>query len=73
MTDATRTLELVKGPHRFLLRYEPGDAGAVLDVLVEMVNRPDVPLDWFDAAVLSHQLGVQLAKDLKARLPKKEG
>ena len=27
--------------------------------------------DWFDAAVLSHQLGQHLAKELKAFLPKK--
>ena len=39
--------------------------------LVETVNRRDLPFDWFDAAVLSHQLGQHLAKELKAYLPKK--
>jgi len=43
----------------------------VLDTLVEMVHRRDVPFDWFDAAVLSHQLGQHLAKELKGLLPKK--
>ena len=37
----------------------------VLDALVEMVNRRDTSFDWFDAAVLSHQLGEHLAKELK--------
>ena len=66
-----RTLSLVKGPHRFCFRYEVGDESRVLDALVEMVNRREVPFDWFDAAVLSHQLGQHLAKELKAYLPKK--
>ena len=37
----------------------------------DLVNRRDVGFDWFDAAVLSHQLGQHLAKELKAFLPKK--
>jgi hypothetical protein len=36
-----------------------------------MVNRREDSFDWFDAAVLSHQLGQHLAKELKAYLPKK--
>jgi hypothetical protein len=68
---AAKTLSLVKGKHHFLFRYEPGDEAAVLGALVEMVNRRDVAFDWFDAAVLSHQLGQHLAKELKAFLPKK--
>ena len=52
-------------------RYEVGQEGKVLDALVEMVNRRDLAFDWFDAAVLSHQLGQHLAKELKVYLPKK--
>jgi hypothetical protein len=36
-----------------------------------LVNRRDTAFDWFDAAVLSHQLGQHLAKELKPLLPKK--
>jgi hypothetical protein len=43
----------------------------VLDALVEMVHRRDLAFDWFDAAVLSHQLGEHLAKELRDFLPKK--
>lgn len=66
-----KTLSLVKGPHQFCFRYEVGHEAKVLDSLIEMVNRRDLSFDWFDAAVLSHQLGQHLAKELKAYLPKK--
>ncbi|QOV91485.1 hypothetical protein [Humisphaera borealis] len=66
-----KTLSLVKGQHRFCFRYEVGDEPRVLDALVEMVHRREMPFDWFDAAVLSHQLGQHLAKELMTYLPKK--
>jgi hypothetical protein len=67
----SKTLSLVKGQHRFCFKYEVGRESQVLDALVDMVRRREVPFDWFDAAVLSHQLGQHLAKELKAYLPKK--
>ena len=67
----TRTLSLVKGAEHFCFRYEAGEEARVLDALVDMVNRRELPFDWFDAAVMSHQLGQHLAKELKAYLPKK--
>lgn len=66
-----KTLSLMKGDQHFCFRYEPGQESAVLDALIDMVNRRDLPFDWFDAAVLSHQLGEHLAKELKGYLPKK--
>ncbi len=66
-----KTLSLVKGRHQFYFKYEAGQEAAVLDSLVKMVNRRDIPFDWFDAAILSHQLGQHLAKEFKAYLPKK--
>lgn len=66
-----RTLSLVKGQHHFCFRYEPGQESQVLDALIELVNKRENSFDWFDAAVLSHQLGQHLAKELKAYLPKK--
>jgi hypothetical protein len=67
----TKTLSLVKGTEHFCFRYQVGDEAKVLDALIDLVNRRDVAFDWFDAAVLSHQLGQHLAKELKAFLPKK--
>ena len=66
-----KTLSLVKGREHFCFRYEVGQEANVLDALVEMVHRRELPFDWFDAAVLSHQLGQHLAKELKTYLPKK--
>ena len=66
-----KTLSLVKGKQHFCFRYEIGDEGKVLDALVDMVHRRELSFDWFDAAVVSHQLGQHLAKELKAYLPKK--
>jgi len=60
MPDQMKTLSLVKGQQHFCFRYEAGEEARVLEALVEMVNRRDLPFDWFDAAVLSHQLGQHL-------------
>ena len=67
-----KTLNLIKGTQQFCFRYEVGQESKVLDALVATVKRRDLPFDWFDAAVLSHQLGQHLAKELKACLPKKK-
>jgi hypothetical protein len=66
-----RMLSLVKGQHHFCFRYEVGEETGVLNALVEMVNRRHLGFDWFDAAILSHQLGEHLAKELRTYLPKK--
>ena len=74
-TDAqqreAREISLSKAGHEFRLRYEPGEESGVLAALQEMVGRRDLPFDWFDAAVMSHQLGEHLAKELQALVPKK--
>ena len=71
MANETKMLTLSKGKHHFCFKYEAGQESVVLDTLVDMVHRREVPFDWFDAAVLSHQLGQHLAKELKTYLPKK--
>jgi hypothetical protein len=69
--DTMKTISLMKGDQHFCFRYEIGQEARVLDALIDLVNRRDLPFDWFDAAVLSHQLGQHLAKELKGFLPKK--
>ena len=66
-----KTLSLLKGNEHFCFRYEVGQEAKVLDALIDAVNKRDLAFDWFDAAVLSHQLGQHLAKELKTYLPKK--
>ena len=70
-TAGVKTLNLVKGKEQFCFRYEVGQESKVLESLIDMVNRRELTFDWFDAAVLSHQLGQHLAKELKGYLPKK--
>ena len=69
--NPVKTLNLVKGREQFCFRYEVGQESKVLESLIDMVNRRELTFDWFDAAVLSHQLGQHLAKELKGYLPKK--
>jgi hypothetical protein len=68
-----KTLSLVKGRQHYCFRYEVGQEGKVLEAMVRMVQQREVGLDWFDAAVLSHQLGQHLAKELQSLLPKHAG
>lgn len=60
-----RQLVLVKHGQRFVFRYEPGDETRVLAEILEMARDPESTFDAFDAAVLSHQMGVQLSDQLK--------
>ena len=69
--SAMKTLNLVKGKQQVCFRYEVGQESKVLESLIDLVNRRELTFDWFDAAVLSHQLGQHLAKELKGYLPKK--
>jgi hypothetical protein len=66
-----QTLSLIKGREHFCFRYEIGQEEQVLRAMIDMVHRRDLKFDWFDAAVLSHQLGRHLAKEMKAFMPKK--
>lgn len=63
-------LQLLRGNHRFEIRYDVGEEAKVLETLIDMINNPDVKFDWFDAAILTHQMGHHLAQELKGYLPK---
>jgi hypothetical protein len=58
-------LVLTKGSHRWVIRYRNGEETEVLRVLRESAGDPRVDLDWFDAAVLSHQMGGKMQQQLK--------
>jgi hypothetical protein len=63
--DDTLRLVLVKYGQRYVFRYEAGGEAQVLHRIVEMVRDPDTDLDWFDAAVLSHQMGQRMSEQLE--------
>lgn len=67
---STHTLCLAKGRRKFCFRYQPGHESEVLGAMIDLARRRDESFDLFDAAVLSHQLGQHLAKELSVYLPK---
>lgn len=64
MKSAQRCLSMVKGRHRFVFRYAEGMESELLASFVALANDPGSEFDWFDAAVLSYQLGHQLSRGL---------
>lgn len=60
---------LTKGAHTWTFACDPGDEGLLLRRLSELARSEDVPFDWFDAALVSHQL----SKRLKAGLYRIDG
>jgi hypothetical protein len=55
---------LVKNGKRYVFDCAPGHEAQTLNEIAEMVTRNDSDLTWFDAAVLSHQLGERMSKRL---------
>jgi len=66
-----RQVSLVKGAHRYLFRYTPGSEAEVIGAFSSLADDHESEFDWFDAAVLSYQIGQQLHQELKeAHSPK---
>ena len=60
-----RQLSLVKGSHRYVFRYEAGKEAEIITSFASMASDPNSDFDWFDAAVLSYQMGRRLEMDLE--------
>ena len=73
MSVEMRQLTLVKKGHYYLFRYVPGEEAALIHTLMEKADDPACPLDWFDAAVLSHQMGHRMAGEMQGLLKAKLG
>lgn len=74
MADATdfhtrRELVLSKHAQQWVFRYAPGEEAALLRALADAARDDAQPFDWFDAAVLAHQMGEQMQPDLKHMTP----
>lgn len=66
MSASQRCLSMVKGRHRFVFRYAEGFEAELLASIVALANDPDSEFDWFDAAVLSYQMGQQLSQEFRS-------
>ncbi len=64
MDNAVRQLSLVKGQHRYLFRYHPGNEADVIAAFASLAGDNQCEFDWFDAAVLSYQMGRRLELEL---------
>ncbi len=62
--NVIRHLSLVKGHHRYVIRYTGGREADVIDALASLASDPESEFDWFDAAVLSYQMGRRLEMEL---------
>ncbi len=60
-----RQLSLVKGPERFVFRYQAGQESQVIDAFASLAADRKSVFDWFDAAVLSYQMGRRLETELE--------
>ena len=63
--EQQQELVLVKNGQRYVFRCTPGHESQMLVQLADMVRDPDNELDWFDAAVLSHQMGQRMGRRLE--------
>lgn len=62
--DEVRQLSLVKGAERYVFRYCTGCETQVIDTFARLANDRSSQFDWFDAAVLSYQMGRRLEMEL---------
>lgn len=60
-----RQLSLVKGEERFVFRYLPGQEAEIIDAFTELATNHASRFDWFDAAVLSYQMGRRMETELE--------
>ena len=73
MAQEHRQLTLIKKGQYYLFRYLPGDEAMLIQTLIDKAEDPRCPLDWFDAAVLSHQMGHRMASEMQSLLKHKLG
>ncbi|MCZ6834627.1 MAG: hypothetical protein O7G85_02535 [Planctomycetota bacterium] len=57
-------ITLVKGEQRWRFHLERGHEREMIDHVAQLAEDPAHPLDWFDAAVVSHQITKQLESSL---------
>jgi len=63
--NLVRQLSLVKGTHRYVFRYQAGREADIIASFATMAADAEHEFDWFDAAVLSYQMGRRLEMDLE--------
>jgi hypothetical protein len=62
---AAQTVSLAKGRHRWVFSYRAGEERSILSAVSDLAAREGVPFDWFDAALVSHQVARRLRSGLE--------
>lgn len=62
MKPRRRCMTLLKGSQRFVFRYAEGREADLLATFVDLAGDPHCVFDWFDAAVLSFQMGKRVER-----------
>ena len=60
--ERLQRLSLIKGEHRWQFRWESGDEAALINSVAAMARDPQLPFDWYDAAIICKHI----AKPAKA-------
>lgn len=68
-----QTLTLIKKGHYHMFRYFPGEELDIVRSMMEKAEDQTCALDWFDVAILSHQMGPEIAKKMHQLLAAKIG
>lgn len=58
------TVSIDKAGHRWVFTCELGSESVLLRMLTDLATDENMPFDWFDAALVSHQLNRRLAAAL---------
>jgi len=61
--NGDRQLSLDKGGHKYVFRYRPGNEADVIGAFASLAGDEQSEFDWFDAAVLSYQLGRRIESE----------
>ena len=58
------TIVLLKNDQRYAFRCAPGDETAMIEQWRQLAADPEHEMTWFDAAVLTRQLGERMSQRL---------
>lgn len=56
---------MIKGTHKYVFRYSAGHEAQIISEFVNLADDDQTQFDWFDAAVLSYQVGKQIEYELE--------
>jgi len=65
--NADGELVLTRNGQRYVFKCSPGGEKELLDQLAALAEDPTHELTWFDAAVLSHQMGLRMSRVIDRR------